>query len=58
MSDKERLTELKETLNNGGLDLMEKMTVQDEIRELEISMGLREVPKPPDSPYECVGCSA
>lgn len=36
-------------------DFVEKMEIKDKILELRRSAGLV---KPPDSPYECEGCSA
>jgi hypothetical protein len=36
-------------------DFMRKMEIKDEILELRRKIGLV---KPPESPYECEGCSA
>lgn len=57
MDDSEVLTtinELEKELAEAE-DFMRKMEIKDEILELRRKIGLV---KPPDSPYECEGCSA
>jgi hypothetical protein len=48
------IVELELTLKETK-DFIEKMELKDKILELRRSAGLV---KPPDSPYECEGCSA
>lgn len=53
----EQLNDLKEQLNN-TTDFLEVMEIQGMIEDIEIRLGQRLPPKPPDSPYLCEGCSA
>lgn len=57
MDDKEVLTminQLESELSETA-DFIRKMEIKDEILELRRKIGLV---KPPESPYECEGCSA
>jgi hypothetical protein len=50
----EMIKQLEDELKESD-DFMRKMEIKDEILELRRKIGLV---KPPDSPYECEGCSA
>lgn len=39
-------------------DFMEKMEIMSEIDDIEMKLGIKQIPKPLDSPYICEGCSA
>lgn len=49
------ILELETQLNEGQLEFEEKIELKDRILTLKRENGLI---KPPDSPYECEGCSA
>lgn len=39
-------------------DFMERMEIMSEIDDIEMKLGIKQIPKPLDSPYVCEGCSA
>lgn len=51
------LNELKMKLES-TTDFLEQMEIQSDIHDMELKMGLRLPPKPPESPYLCEGCSS
>lgn len=52
-----RLLELQTKLENTE-DFMERMEIAGEIEDIQVRLGEKLPPKPIESDYECIGCSA